>query len=169
MKRLLMGLAVAATIVVTGTFMLAHPHLRTTVTVELPSGVEATITYNTVPVNLARATNAAEGSFLNPGRASLKLSGEVKAGSVTIPEGDYTLGVIKKSGNDWTLGLYPGSIARGQSAQMSKVIELDSSYSAASGMVEHMLIDFSPGSGDFAGKSVITLRFGSMSLSGLLS
>ncbi|MGW8181101.1 MAG: hypothetical protein ACWGQW_20420 [bacterium] len=95
-----------------------------TVTVELPSGVEATITYNTVPVNQARTRNATESSFLTPGRASLKLSGEVKAGSVTIPAGDYALGVIKKSGGEWTMTLYPGSIARGQSAQMFKVAEL---------------------------------------------
>ena len=109
------------------------------------------------------------GSFVTPRRPVLKLSGELKAGSITVPAGDYTVGVIKKSESDWTMALYPGSIARGQSADMSKVIKLDSSYSASSGTSEHMLIDISPGSGDFAGRPVLTLHFGSMFLCGALS
>jgi hypothetical protein len=169
MRKHLVSFAVIAAIALAGALLLAHPHFKKTITVQLPSGVEATIVYNTTPANEARAEEAAVGSFVTPRRPVLKLSGELKAGSVTVPAGDYTIGVIKESENDWTMALYPGSIARGQSADMSQVIKLDSSYSGTSGTAEHMLIDISPGSGDFAGRAVLTLHFGSMLLSGALS
>ena len=169
MRKHSVSFAVIATIALAGALLLAHPHFKKTVTVQLPSGVEATIVYNTTPANEARAKEAAVGSFVTPRRPVLKLSGELKAGSVTVPAGDYTIGVIKESESDWTMALYPGSIARGQSADMSQVIKLESSYSETSGTAEHMLIDISPGSGDFAGRAVLTLHFGSMLLSGALS
>jgi len=169
MRRYSIILAIIATVLLTGAIILAHPHFKKTITTELPSGVEATVVYNTTPANESRARDAAVGSFVTPRRPILKLSGEIKAGSVTVPAGDYTIGVIKNSESDWTMALYPGSIARGQSADMSKVIKLNSTYSEASGTAEHMLIDISPGSGDLAGRAVLTLHFGSMLLSGALS
>ena len=169
MRRYSVSFATVVTLALTGAIILAHPHFKKTVTAQLPSGVEATIVYNTTPANESRARDAAVGSFLTPRRPVLKLSGEIKAGSVTVPAGDYTIGVIKESESGWTMALYPGSIARGQSADMSKVIKLDSAYSEASGTAQHMLIDISPGSGDFEGKAVLTLHFGSMFLCGALS
>lgn len=169
MRKYLVNFAVVATVALAGTLILAHPHFKKTITVQLPSGVEATIVYNTTPANEARAKDAAVGSFVTPRRPVLKLSGEIKAGSVTVPAGDYTIGVIKQSESEWIMALYPGSIARGESPDMSKVIKLDSSYSVTSGSADHMLIDISPGSGDFEGKAVLTLHFGSMALGGALS
>ena len=135
----------------------------------MPSGVEATITYNTTPANESRAESAAAGTFVTPRQPRLKLSGEVMAGSVTVPAGDYIIGVIKNSEEDWTLALYPGQIARGESADMAKVIKLESMFSKDHGTAEHMLIDITPGSGAMEGKAVLTLHFGNLFLAGGMS
>lgn len=147
----------------------AHPHFNKTVVVKLPSGVEAAITYNTTPANEDHAAKAAVGAFVTPRRPMLKLSGEIKAGEVVVPAGDYIIGVIKISDTDWTMALYAGQIARGQQPDMSKVIKLESMYSTAAGLAPHMLIDISPGSGKFEGRAVLTLHFGSLFLAGALS
>src|SRR6266496_180013 len=91
---------------------LAHPHFSKTVTATLPSGAEATIAYNTTPANETRAATVAVGTFVTPRRPTLKLSAEVKTGSVTVPAGEYTIGVIKNSEKDWTMALYPGTVPR---------------------------------------------------------
>ncbi len=70
---------------------LAHPHFNKTVSVKLPSGVEAVVTYNTTPSNEIHATKAARGTFVTPRRPMLKLSAELKAGTVTIPAGEQAL------------------------------------------------------------------------------
>jgi len=147
----------------------AHPHFNKTVAVKLPSGVEATITYNTTPANEANATKAAVGTFVTPRRPMLKLSGEIKAGEVVVPAGEYIIGVIKNSETDWTMALYAGQIARGQQPDMTKVIKLESLYAAGAGTAAHMLIDITPGSGKLEGRAVLTLHFGSLFLSGALS
>ena len=167
MKRIfVVSLALMALIVASA---LAHPHFNKTVTVKLPSGVEAVITYNTTPANEDRAAKTELGSFVTPRNPTLKLSGEVKAGAVTIPAGEYTIGVIKNGENDWTMALYPGRIARGQSPDMAQMIKLESLFSTSEGKAPHMLIDISPGWGKFEGRACLTLHFGSLFLAGALS
>lgn len=149
--------------------LLAHPHFNKTIVVKLPGGVEATIAYNTTPANEGRASDAAVGSFLTPRRPTLTLAGEVTAGSVVIPAGEYTIGVLKKGQNDWSMALYPGKVSRGQAPDASKLIEMESMFESGAGTAAHMLIDITPGSGKFEGKAVLTLHFGSMFLAATLS
>jgi hypothetical protein len=148
---------------------LAHPHFNKTVSVKLPNNVEAVITYNTVPSNESHATNAAVGSFLTPRNPRLKLSADVKAGEVTIAAGEYIIGAIKNGDKDFTMGLYPGQIPRGQTPDMSKMIKLESIYSGSEGKAPHLLIDITPGAGKFEGRAVLTLHFGTMFLAGAIS
>jgi hypothetical protein len=167
-KKTLSILAIAALLVASG-MALAHPHFNKTITVQLPSGTEATIAYNTTPANMEHARNAAVGSFITPRGPRLKLSAPVTVGSVTIPAGEHTIGVVKNGDNDWTMALYNGGLARGAEPDMSKVVKLDSMYTSEMGNAEHMLIDISPGHGKFEGKAVLTLHFGTMYLEGALS
>jgi hypothetical protein len=160
------SLAVAALIAATA--VSAHPHFNKTVTASLPAGVEVTITYNTTPANEMRAQTAKVGEFVTPRAPVLKLSGEVKNEKATLPAGEYTIGVIKNGEKDWTLALYPGRVARGETPVTAKAIRLDSVFEADKGTAEHMLIDVTPGHGRFTGKAVLTLHFGSLFLSGLL-
>ena len=148
---------------------LAHPHFDKSVNATLPSGAEATIAYQTVPSNEAHATGAAVGSFITPRNPSFTLSAEITAGSVTVPAGEYTIGVIKNGDADWTMALYKGTPPRGAAPDMAQMIKLDSMYSTDEGAAEHLLIDITPGTGEFEGKSVLTLHFGTMYLTGALS
>ena len=168
MKRLIASAAVGS-LALGGVLLLAHPHFNKTITVALPGSGEATITYNTTPANELRAAKVAVGEFVTPRQPRLKLSTEIKAGTVTIPAGEYIIGVIKNGEKDWTMALYPGQIARGEKPDVSKVIKLDSVYSESEGKAPHMLIDISPGSGKFEGKAVLTLHFGSLFLAGAIS
>ena len=147
----------------------AHPHFNKTVTAKLPSGVDATVTYNTTPANEIHAAKAAVGTFVTPRRPMLKLSGEIKAGAVTIPAGEYTIGVIKNGENDWTMALYPGAAPRGETPDVAKTIKLESLFSSTHGIAEHMLVDITPGHGKLEGRAVLTLHFGNLFLSGALS
>jgi hypothetical protein len=168
MKRALTA-SVSLTLL-TAAVAMAHPHFSKTVTAKLPSGVDATIAYNTTPANEIHAAKAAVGTFVTPRRPTLKLSGEIKAGAVTVPAGEYTIGVIKNSETDWTMALYPGVIPRGgEAVDVAKAIKLDSAFSTAQGTAEHMLIDISPGDGKLAGRAVLTLHFGHLFLAGALS
>jgi hypothetical protein len=169
MKRHLTCLFTLSAIILAGILVMAHPHFNKTVIVKLPSGVEATITYNTTPSNEANATKAAVGTFVTPRQPKLKLSGEIKAGEVTIPAGEYIIGCVKNAEDDWTLALYAGTIARGTPPDMTKVIKLPSLFNKGAGEAPHMLIDISPGSGKFEGKAVLTLHFGTLFLTGALS
>jgi len=148
--------------------LFAHPHFNKTVTAKLPSGVEVTIVYNTTPANELRAKEVKVGAFVTPRRPTLKLSADMKAGAVTIPAGQYTIGVVKNGETDWTMALYPGEVPRGAEPDMSKLVKLDSVYSSSAGTAEHMLIDITPGHGKFEGKAVLTLHFGAMFLQGSL-
>jgi hypothetical protein len=148
--------------------LFAHPHFNKTVTAKLPTGAEVVITYNTTPANEMRAKEVKVGALVTPRRPTIKLSADVKSGAVTIPAGEYTIGVIKNSESDWTMALYPGQVARGTEPDMTKAIKLPSMYSASAGAADHMLIDITPGHGKFEGKPVLTLHFGQMFLEGSL-
>jgi hypothetical protein len=147
----------------------AHPHLNKTVTAKLPSGVDATVTYNTTPANEIRAQEAKVGTFVTPRRPMLKLSGEIKAGALTIPAGDYTIGVIKNGEKDWTMALYPGATPQGAAIDVAKTIKLESEFTTTHGSAEHMLIDIVPGDGKLEGRVTLTVHFGSLFLAGALS
>jgi hypothetical protein len=166
MKRTVLASTLLALV---GTVVFAHPHFNKTVTAKLPSGVDATITYNTTPANEMRAASVVVGTFVTPRRPTLKLSGEVKAGAVTVPAGEYTIGVIKNSEKDWTMALYPGAVPREGTPDVTKAIKLESEFKAAAGPAEHMLIDITPGSGKMEGRAVLTLHFGTLFLAGALS
>jgi hypothetical protein len=159
----------ALVIVLAPSLAIAHPHFNKTITVQLPGGAEAVIAYNTTPANEQNAEKAAVGTFVTPRRPSLKLSAEVTAGAVTIPAGEYTIGVVKTSATEWTMALYKGGLPRGSEPDMAQVLKLESSYSANAGTAPHMLIDITPGHGKFEGRAVLTLHFGNMFLEGALS
>ena len=150
-------------------FALAHPHFNKTVTAKLPSGAEATVSYNTTPSNLSHAESAAAGTFVTPRGPKLKLSAAASSGGTELPAGEYTIGVIKNGSGDWTMALYKGGLGRGETPAEANIIKLDSMYSSSSGNADHMLIDITPGHGKFEGKAVLTLHFGTMFLSGALS
>lgn len=169
MKRNLTLPCALGLILLAATLVFAHPHFNKTVTVKLPNGAELTIIYNTTPANEAHAANAAVGSFLTPRNPRLKVSTELKAGAVTIPAGEYTIGVVKNGANDFTMALYPGTIQRGATPDTSKLIKLESMFSSSAGKAPHMLIDISPGTEKFEGRAVLTLHFGSLFLAGALS
>ena len=147
----------------------AHPHFNKTVSAKLPNGVEATITYNTTAANEMRATEVPVGTFVTPRRPLLKLSAELQTGSITVPAGEYTIGVIKNAEKDWTMALYPGQLGRADKPDVAKAIKLESVFSADHGVAEHMLIDITPGAAKLEGRAVLTLHFGSLFLSGALS
>jgi hypothetical protein len=165
MKRALIVLLFASA----AATVLAHPHFNKTVTAKLSSGADVTITYNTVPSNETHAQNAKAGEFVSPRAPKLKLSAEVKSDKVTIPAGEYTIGVIKNGDKDWTMALFPGALARGAAVDTSKLIKLDSVLESGKGTAEHLLVDVTPGHGKFEGKAVLTLHFGTLFLSGLLA
>ena len=150
-------------------FSLAHPHFNKTVSVKLPGGAEATITYNTVPANVAHAESAAVGTFVTPRGPAWELSAAASSGGTEIPAGKYTIGVVKDDAGDWTMGLYKGALNRGDTPDMANVIKLDSTYSSSMGTADHMLIDITPGTGKLEGKAVLTLHFGNMFCAGALS
>lgn len=165
MKRALAFL----TVVSLGAYASAHPHFNKTLTADLPGGVQVVITYGTTPANETRATSAAVGVFTSPRNPRLKLSADLKAGEKVIAAaGEYTIGVIKNSETDWTMALYPGTIARGAAADPTKVIKLESLFNSKIAPADHMLVDITPGHGKFEGKAVLTLHFGTLFLSGLL-
>jgi hypothetical protein len=168
MKKYLVLLNISALFFLGLSLLMAHPHFNKVVTVKLPGDVEATVTYQTVPSNEDRVTRASVGDFLTPRNPKLKLSKESKAGNVLIPPGEYIIGAIKNGNNDFTMALYPGSIARGERPDMAKMIKLESEFSASEGKAPHLLIDISPGSGEMEGRAVLTLHFGSLFLAGAL-
>ena len=165
MKRLAIG---TITFAILGATLLAHPHFRKTVTAKLGT-VDVTVAYQTVPSNEIHAQNAKVGAFTTPRAPKLTLSGELKAGAVTLPAGDYTIGVIKNGDNDWTMAIYPGVLARGTEPDMSKIIKLESMFTTSHGTAEHMTIDITPGHGKQEGKAVLLLQFGTLYLAGILS
>ena len=139
----------------------------------LPSEVEASISYVTVPSNETPYKNAEIGNFLVPDDPRLRISTELKsmregAGSLgkpeAIPAGEHTIGTLKNSSDDWTLAIYPGTPTTGAAPGMSKLIKLISDYSRSDGRKDHLLIDIVPGDDELDGKAVLTIRFGTMYL-----
>lgn len=161
------SLALAAGLV--ATVAAAHPHFNKTVTVALPGGAEAKISYNTTSANEELARAVAVGDFATPRRPVLVLSAAVTAGEAQIPAGEYTVGVVRKGEDEWVMALHPGRLGRGDQPDTSKLIELDSYFSTSKGTADHMLIDITPGHGRFEGRAVLTLHFGTMYLAGALS
>jgi hypothetical protein len=92
---------------------LGHPHFQNTIKANLPGVAEVTIAYTTILANMSRAESGPPGSFIAPRGPKLTLSAEVLAGGVTIPAGEYTIGVIKNDADGWTMGLYKNAPARG--------------------------------------------------------
>jgi hypothetical protein len=169
MKPLRSALATLVLVALSAHAALAHPHFQKTIVVKLPSGTEVTLTYVTTPANEMRAAEVKVGAFVTPRRPVLKLSAELKVGTITLAPGDYTIGVIKNSDSDWTMALYPGVLDRTATPDAAKAIKLDSVYSSTHGKVEHMLLDVTPGEGKFEGKAVLTLHFGTMFLAAALT
>ncbi len=161
-------LSSALVLLLLGAAPVAHPHFRKTVTAAL-GDVEAAVSYQTVPSNEAHTRNAAAGAFVTPRGPRLTLSGELRVGEVSLPAGEYTIGAIKGSDEDWTMALYPGQIARGAEPDMSRMIKLDSQFSATHGTAEHLVVDITPGHGKHEGKAVLVLHFGTLYLAGALS
>ncbi len=167
MKKSSMILA-AGLIFLATALLTAHPHLRKSVTAQVGSGVDVTVSYFTAPSNEEHAKNAAVGAF-TPSFARLKLAGALTIDGNELAAGEYTVGAIKNSDDDWTLALYPGQIPRGESADMSKVVKLPSAFDRDHGNAEHLHFDILPGSGAMAGKTVLIWHFGSLYLQGALT
>ncbi|MDA2923150.1 hypothetical protein MYX65_00585 [Acidobacteria bacterium AH-259-L09] len=144
----------------------AHPHFQKSVIMKL-GDVEAKVVFTTLPANEEHVANVTVGEF-NVGFARLTLSGDITAGDVTIPAGEYSIGAIKNGDNDWTLAVHP-RLGRGETADMSKVIKLDSMYSASQGKSAHIVFDVAPGHGKLEGRAVLVWHFGSHYLAGALS
>ena len=135
---------------------LSHPHLTKSVTARLPSKVEASINYYTVPANMAHIEKVKVGGF-TPSRAVLSLSGATSSGSTAVPAGEYTIGAVRNA-SDWTLALHP-KMARGDQPEPSKLILLQSSFSSSEGTAHHSSFDVAPGHGSMEGKAVVIWHF----------
>ncbi len=141
----------------------AHPHFNKTVSTTV-GDVEVSIRYNSTDANMDRVAAVEAGTFVAPRNPRLNLSAGVMSGSTSIGAGEYVVGVIKGDDGSWTMALHEGMVNRETGPDMSKVTKLDSRYSEGMGTADHMLIDITAGSGDFAGKPVLTIHFGNMHL-----
>lgn len=141
----------------------AHPHFNKTVSTTIGE-TEVSVSYNSTDANMERVAAVEAGAFVSPRGPRLNISADVMAGDQTIAAGEYTIGVVKGDDGSWTMALHEGRIPRGEMPDMGKVTKLDSRYSDQMGTADHMLIDITAGSGDFAGKPVLTIHFGNMHL-----
>lgn len=141
----------------------AHPHFNKTVSTTIGE-VDVSVSYNSTDANMERVAAVEAGTFVSPRGPRLNVSADVMAGDMTISAGEYTIGVIRGDDGSWTMALHEGRIPRGEMPDMGKVMKLDSRYSDQMGTADHMLIDITAGSGDFAGKPVLTIHFGNMHL-----
>lgn len=148
--------------------LLAHPHFQKEITVDLP-GTKVTLHFQTVPANEEHVKNVPIGGFITPRGPQLNLSAGTQAGSVSIPAGDYTVGVIRKAQNDWAVALFPGRLGRGQTPTESELIVLDSMFSDHEGMAEHLRVDITPGHGKLEGHATLLIEFGSLSCFGAIT
>lgn len=164
MKKVLI-LSVAMLIATT---LVAHPHFQKTTTAKLSDDVEVSLTFFTVPTNMDHIAGIGDGEFVSPGLPKFTTGTALTAGSASIPAGTYTVGVIKNGSEDWTMALSPGELAFGDSPDMSKLIKLDSGYSTSKDDTSHLVVDIFPGEGEFDGKAVILLGFGTMWVQGLV-
>ena len=140
-----------------------HPHFNKTVSTTIGE-VEVSVSYNSTDANMDRVAAVEAGAFVSPRGPRLNVGGDLMAGGMTIGAGEYTIGVMKGDDGAWTMALHEGRIPRGEMPDMAKVMTLDSRYSEMMGTADHMLIDVTAGSGDFAGRPVLTIHFGNMHL-----
>ena len=101
----------------------SHPHFSKSLKATLPSKVEASVSYYTVPANMSHIEKIKVGGFV-PSHATLSLSGAASSGSTSVSAGEYTIGAIRGS-TDWTLVLHP-KLAQGHTPDPSKLIRLES-------------------------------------------
>lgn len=141
----------------------AHPHFNKTVSTTIGE-VEVSVSYNSTDANMERVATVETGAFVSPRGPRLNISADVMAGDLTIAAGEYTIGVMKGGDGSWTMALHEGRIPRGEMPDLAKVMRLDSRYSEMMGTADHMRIDITAGSGDFAGRPVLTIHFGNMHL-----
>lgn len=167
MKNLKKVTVLAALLLLVATAVMAHPHFRKSVSTKL-GNVEVKVVYFTVPANLEHVAEAVTGAF-TAGSGQIELSGDLSAGDVSIPAGQYQIGAIKNGEGDWTLALYPGQLQRGQEPDMSKLIKLQSSFSDKGGNAGHAYFDVMPGTGEMEGKAVLVWHFGPLQVEGALS
>ena len=164
MKKMTVLLAV---LLLAATALMAHPHFSKSVELKIGE-VEVTLKYFTAPANLEHVKSIEAGAF-NPGFGQIELSADLTVGDTTIPAGQYQIGAIKNGDKDWTLALYPGRVPRGETADISKVIKLHSSFSDSQGNSGHVYFDILPGQGEMEGKAVLIWHFGPLHLEGALS
>ena len=160
-----LSLALAALAVAALAF--AHPHFNKTVSTTIGE-VEVSVAYNSTDANMERVEAVEAGAFVSPRGPRLNVGADLMAGGMTIAAGEYTIGVLKGDDGSWTMALHEGRIPRGEMPDMDKVTKLDSRFSDQMGTADHMLIDITAGSGDFAGRPVLTIHFGSMYLQAAL-
>jgi hypothetical protein len=146
---------------------IAHPHFQKTTSVKLGDN-EVSVSFFTIPANMSHLEGLTDGEYVSPGRPSLKVSADLKAGSATIPAGTYQVGAVKK-GDGWTMVLYPGELGREEKPDPSKFITLDSQFNTSAESVEHLVVDIGPGWGTSEGKAVVLIGFGTLWLDGVIS
>ena len=143
----------------------SHPHFSKSLKATLPSKVEASVSYYTVPANMSHIEKIKVGGFV-PSHATLSLSGAASSGSTSVSAGEYTIGAIRGS-TDWTLVLHP-KLAQGHTPDPSKLIRLESWFSTSEGTAHHSSFDVMPGHGSLAGKATLIWHFGNLYLAGVL-
>jgi len=158
-KLLVLGLFLTVTAAQT-----AHPHLNKTITTTLHGPVEVSVSYQTASAREIDPEASPVGRFINPWAPILSLSEDVKSGATHIPSGRYTIGLIKNGPGDWTLALHPGRLRQREVAVTPIIIPLDTLFSDSNGSSDHLVIDFSPGTGRFEGKVVLTFHLGTLFL-----
>jgi len=167
MKKNALILALAA-VMLTATTLVAHPHFQKTTTAKLSEDVEVSISFFTVPANMAHVAEIGDGEFVSPGLPKFETLTDITAGEASVAAGTYTVGIIKNGEDDWTMVLSPGELSFGESPDMSKLIELDSMFTQGNDPTGHLVVDIFPGKGKFEGKAVILIGFGTMWVHGLV-
>ncbi len=160
MKRIAL---VAVSLLAIAAAAAGHPHFNKTVSTTIGE-TEVSVSYNSTDANMERVAAVEAGAFVSPRGPRLNVAADLMAGDMTIAAGEYTIGVVKGEDGAWSMALHEGRIPRGEMPDMGKVMKLDSRYSEDMGTADHMLIDITAGSGDFAGKPVLTIHFGHMHL-----
>ncbi len=162
-KTVFVGLALLST-----AGLIGHPHFNKRVIAIMPGGIEAIMAYRTVPVNEAHLEKVKTGDIVSPRGPRLTLTGEVMAGSVKVTSGTYTVGMLRKAADDWSLVLSPGRLLKTVEPDRSKLIHLESTYSMVKEHAAHIEIDITPAPGK-SRNAVISFHFGHMLLEGVLT
>ena len=152
----------------TAPVLVAHPHFQKTTSAKLTDDLEVSISFVTVPANMDHVANIGNGEFVSPGLPKFKNSSAITAGGASIPAGHLYRGCRKNGADDWTMVLSPGELSFGDAPDMGKLIKLDSSFIKANDDTGHLVVDVFPGAGEFEGKAVILLGFGTMWVQGLV-